>query len=171
MKINFVGLIGGILAFISLVLSWWNLILSFNGFSTDISMYPYQISGITFNTNFWYGWAALALIIVAGVLGILASIVIKGKLVLIGAGAIALLAIIIFAVGLQMDLPQLSYELGITDLGLFSSGSFGDLEVSWNYSAYLSFGFWLALISAIIMLVASLMKEGKPAAVQPPQTA
>jgi hypothetical protein len=171
LKINFVGLIGGILAFISLVLPWWTLILSFNGVSTDISMYPYQISGITFSTNFWYGWAALALIIVAGILGILASIVIERKLVLIIAGAIALLSIIIFAVGLQMDLPQLSSELGITDLGLFSSGSFGDLEISWNYSAYLSLGFWLALISAIIMLIAALIKEGKPAAVQPPPTA
>lgn len=169
MKINIIGLVGAILAFISLALPWWTLILSYNGSSMDISVYPYQVSGITFDTSFWYGWAALALIILAGVLGILASIIIKGKIVLIIAGVLALLSIIIFAVGLQMDLPQLSYELGITELGLFSSGSFGDLEISWNYSAYLSFGFWLALISAIIMIIATLLKEGK--ATPPPPTA
>lgn len=170
LKINIIGLIGAILAFISLALSWWTLVLSYDGFSIDISVYPYQISGITFSTSFWYGWATLALIIVAGILGILASIVIQGKHMLIIAGVIALLSIIIFAVGLQMDLSQLSYELGIAGLGLFSSGSFGDIEISWNYSTYLSFGFWLALISAILMIIAALLKEGKATAVPPPPT-
>lgn len=168
MKLNILGIIGGILILVSIALPWWTMTITSDGYPQDFSLYLYSTPDLPWTINTWYLWVTLALIIVAGVLVILASIIIRGKLVLISAGALALLAIIIFAVGLQLDLLQAASELGIPGLGLFSSGSFGDEEISWSYLTYLSFGFWLALVSAIIMLIAARMKQKEEAAPTPP---
>lgn len=118
--------------------------------SFDVSIYLYQVSssGITVTTfNTWYTWAALAFVIVGGILSIVGSVVAKGKTILLIGAVLTLLSIIIFALGLQMDL---SSNLGEAGIGLFSSGSY----LGANFSSYLSFGFWIALVAAIIAFVA-----------------
>ncbi|MEM2568144.1 MAG: hypothetical protein QXH20_06735 [Candidatus Bathyarchaeia archaeon] len=74
MKVNYVGIIGGILAFISLALPWWTMSMSISvggeipipgSYSVDASIYPYKgtvsasIMGIPVSmdipVNVWYG--------------------------------------------------------------------------------------------------------------------
>lgn len=78
LKPNIIGIIGGILAFVSLALPWWTMSVSSSGISLDVSVYPYMAgaSGIGLSTqiSLWYGWIALALIIVGGLLGIIGGV-------------------------------------------------------------------------------------------------
>jgi len=123
----------------------------------------------TVSVNLWYGWAALALIIVGGILGIAGSLFTKGRIVILGGGLFALLAIVIFAVGLQSELSQ-PLATGFPQASLFSSGSYGSDFGSLNYMTYLSYGFWIALVSAIIMFVASGRKTAQASPLMPMQT-
>ncbi|HLE75413.1 MAG TPA: hypothetical protein VI864_05145 [Candidatus Bathyarchaeia archaeon] len=162
MKPNIIGIVGGILAFVSLALPWWTMSLSSLGVSMDVSVYPYMasMSGIGVAAmDLWYGWVALALIIVGGLLGIVGGVKSDKTKLLSAGGALALVSIIIFAVGLQVTLLQ---GLLGTNVYLFGSGTIDSV----NYFAYLSFGFWIALVAAIMMFVASRKKPAE-AAVSP----
>jgi len=171
-KINYVGIIGGILAFISLALPWWTMNLSTSAvipISIDISIYLYKgaVSFMGFMLDLpisvWYGWSTLAFIVLGSILGILGSIISdKGKVMLGAGGALILLSMLIFAVALQIELlkgisiPSLTgtgTSLQLPGITLFSSGSLNIMETQINYSNYLSFGFWLALIATIIMFI------------------
>ena len=152
MKPNYIGIVGGILAFISLALPWWTA----STIVGNVDLYLYQmttpVGGFTLPAEeLWYCWTALALGVIGGLLGIVGSVTAYGKKLLVGGGALALLSIIIFAAGLQMHLSGLE-----APFGLFSSGE--------GYSTYLSYGFWLALVAAIIMFVAT---RKKPAPIVP----
>jgi len=174
LKPNILGLIGCVMAFISLVLPWWSMTLSASAmgisYSESVSIYTYQATvsasagamgfSSTVNVNLWYGWAALALIIVGGTLGVAGSLLTKGRpLILIG-GLLVLLSVIIFAVGLQSELSQ-PLATGFPQTSLFSSGSYGSSFGSASYMTYLSVGFWIALVSAIMIFVASARKTAK----------
>ena len=170
MKPNVLGIIGGILAFISIVLPWWTMTISSGvmgiTYSSDLSLYPYQAKATAMGVsmivdmNLWYGWAALALVIVGGVLGIVGSLLQNGKAMLIGAGVLALLSMIVFAAGLQSELSKAPINTGYPQVGLFSNGSSSVAGLtSINYTTYLSFGFWITLVAAIIMLAASRRKN------------
>lgn len=152
MKLNIIGIIGAVIAFISSTLPWWAISLSIMGTPFSDTMYLYQTGDFGYVLSLWYVWAAFALVILGGLLGLAGSIVPKGKMLLIGGGVLALLSIIIFAVGLQTDLSSSG-----APFGLFSSSSSGTGYIT-SYSTYLSFGFWLALVSFIVMLVASFRK-------------
>jgi len=165
LKINYIGIVGGILAFISVALSWWTFSASAGGISTSVDLYIYQ-TGTLYGTTTatWYTWSALALIIIGGLLGLVGSLTAMGKKVLIGGGVLALLSIVIFAVGLQMDLSNVP----VSGIGLFSSGSIsiGTISVSW--STYLSYGFWLALVAMILMFVGAMRAPTETAAAPQP---
>lgn len=179
MKVNYIGIVTGIVAFISLVLPWWTMSASagFEGItmSADVSIYPHQATAsamgmsATVAMDLWFGQAALALIIIAGIAAIVGSLIIgkTGKMVLIVAGILALLSIIIFAAGLQVELSKAPPVSFFPEVGLFSSGSWGYFGASFEYSTYLSFGFWLALIAAIIAFI-SLSKHPTAAPTVPP---
>lgn len=180
MKPNYIGIIGGILAFISLALPWWTVTLSSSimelTYSADISVYLYQVTvsamgfSMTITMDIWFGWVALALVAIGGLLGIVGSMVIdKRKMVLIIGGILVLLSLIIFAAGLQNELSKAPLTSGFPTFGLFSSGSIDFMEISMNYSSYLSFGFWLALVAAIIMFVAAMRKPEETVS-QPPSS-
>jgi len=163
LKPNYIGIIGGILAFISLALPWWTVSASVMGITVSTDLYLYQVgtvSGVTLEA--WYAWIALAFIIIGGLLGIVGSVTAMGKKLLMVGGVLALLSIIIFAVGLQMDLSKVA----IPGLGLFSSVSY----MGGSWSTYLSYGFWLALVAAIIMFVAIRIKPAEIVPTPPPPT-
>ena len=182
MKPNIIGIIGVVILFISLALPWWTMVLSpsqivsLDGYSGNVMIYPYQAtaslntpgSSLVFRTDFWYGWVALALVILGGILAIAGSLLQGAKLILVGGGIMALLSIIIFALGLQSDLSGSTFVTGWPALGLFVNGTFG----GYSYTTYLSYGFWLALAATIIILLASLRKQKTvaPAAPLPPST-
>lgn len=173
MKQNVIGIVGVIIAFIGLALPWWTMTMSAtvlgNIYSYSASIYPYQATvsvagtSVTAQLDIWYGWAALALIVVGGLLGIAGSLIQGARRILTLGGVLALLSIIVFAAGLQNELSNTLVESGWPAVGLFSSGTFSEF----NYTTYLSFGFWLALVGAIIMLAASLTKP-QAVSVAPP---
>jgi len=154
MKLNYIGIVGAIIAFISISLPWWTYIES--GVSYDLKLYD---QGSLTSLNIWYGWVALLFLIIGGLLGLAGSVMLDGKKTVMGGGILALIAIIIFPVGLQTDLMRLNVSFGV-----FFSGTISGVTVS----TYLSYGFWLALLAAIIMLVATRYPKPTPKAPSPP---
>ena len=159
LKTNVIGIVGAVIALIGLVLPWWTMTLSMTvgmnlSYSASIYLYQTTASGIgtsvTGQMNLWYGWVAFALLVLGALFGIAGSLI-KARVMLVLGGVLALLSIIVFAAGLQNDLSSSS---SLSSVGLFSSGSF----FGSSYTTYLSFGFWLALIGAIVVLAASLKK-------------
>ncbi len=182
MKPNIIGIIGGILALVSLVLPWWtmsvsNSLTTYGNLSFDVSVYPYMAGISKFDMSgglsLWYGWVALVLIIIGGLLGIVSSLQRgKAKLLSIG-GALVLFSILIFAVGLQLDFLNVPSTEGTPAFALFGSGFLSESGYNVSYNAYLSFGFWLALATALLMLVASrkITAAAARASLSQPQTA
>ena len=180
LKTNYIGIVASVIALISLALPWWTLTMSAEvmeeSSSIDLSVYPYQARmsamGVsqTLTMELWYGWAALVLIVIAGIIGIVGSVLVgkTGKTILMVAGILALLSIIIFAVGLQGELSTAVPAAGLPEVGLFSSGSYSLLGVSMDYSTYLNFGFWLALIAAIIAFISLPKHPVAPLPTPPP---
>jgi len=178
LKLNYIGIIAAILAFISLALPWWTMSMSASimgiSYTFAASVYPYQatVSAMGVSTsvpmNLWFGWAALALVVIGGVLAIVGSILLsKGKMLLLVGGILALLSIIVFAVGLQTELSKTAgLPIGI---GLFGSGSISYMGTTMDYSTYLSFGFWLALVAAILAFIAWMRHPIAEAAPPPPK--
>lgn len=169
MKLNYVGIVGGILAVVSLALPWWTMSVSSSAlgstFSMDASMYPYQATATAMGVseivsiNLWFGWAALALVVIGGLLGLVAGVITARRTLLAVGGLLVLLSIIVFAAGLQNEISNGTLATGFpTGVGLFSSSSYNYMGLSMSYSTYLSFGFWLALVAAIVMFVASTRK-------------
>jgi hypothetical protein len=174
LKMNFIGIMGGILGFVGLVLPWWTMTVSssYGGTSAaaDISIYLYRatISGPGISESqgtAWYGYSVMAILLIGSVIAITGSVITtKRKALLAAGGALALVAVILFPVAFQLDISNaLANTAGVVpsglNVGLFVSDSF-DYQgyITLNYSSYLSFGFWLALTGAILMLVAAIRK-------------
>jgi len=198
MKINYLGIVASIIAFVSLALPWWTMPISgtYMGIkmSGDMSVYTHDArvtmeamgfkatESIVDGFSIWYGYAALVLIVIAGVAGIVGSLIAgkNGKMILLVAGTLALVSIIIFAVGLDHELvspaeatggPEFTVVSASGSFGLFSSGSIsvdvaGTGLMEFDYSTYLTFGFWLAVIATILTFV-SLQTHPKVAAPPP----
>jgi hypothetical protein len=159
LKINIIGIIGAVIAVIGLALPWWTMTFSVTAgmnlsYSASIYLYQTTASGIgtsvTGQMNLWYGWVAFVLLVLGALFGIAGSLI-PARVILVLGGILALLSTIVFATGLQNDLSSTS---NLSSIGLFSSGSF----LGTSYTTYLSFGFWLALIGAIMILASSLKK-------------
>jgi len=129
LKLNAVALIAAILAFISIVLPWY---------SDSVSNYSLlDFFNIASSVGFAGGTvlilATLVLIVIGGLIGLFSSFVIgkTGKRLLIVGGVLVILSPIVFAVR-------------VMDVGLPLFGSYGGASV------YVSFGFFLAIIAAIV---------------------
>jgi hypothetical protein len=159
-----IGIIGAIIALIGLALPWWTYVQTP---SYSYSIYLYQTTAhiggasVIGPMNLWYGWVAFVLLVLGALFGIAGSLI-QARAILVIGGILPLLSVIIFAAGLQ---NQLSSTSGGSGIGLFSTGSF----FVYSYTTYLSFGFWFALIGAIVMLAALLKKpKAAPQTVIPP---
>jgi hypothetical protein len=173
LKASVFGIIGGILCLVSIVLPWWTLSLSGTGlgesFSLDASVYLYQSSVSMLGqaqsqAGSWYGWIALALIIVGSLLAFVGSIVkARGRAVLGVACIAALFSLVLFVAAGQADIASsLSGSAGNIpsgmNLGLFSSGSVDYLGVNLSFSTYLTFGFWITLVGVVLILASAIRK-------------
>jgi len=178
LKLNYVGIVGAIVAFVSLALPWWVMNFSGSFLGTSVSgqatVNLYQASASAMGTsvpislNLWYGWTALAFVVIGALLSLAGSIITRRRKAFLAAGGVlVLLSIIVFAVGLQNQISSGSLSTGFPNVSLFSSGSFSYSSVTVNYSTYLTFGFWLALVAAIIMFVAIVIKS--PYEMPPPE--
>ena len=168
------------MAFISLLLPWWVMTMSAEAMgikvSTDVSVYPHQATASTMGMSatvameLWYGQAALVLIVIAGIAAIVGSLIIgkTGKMILIVAGILGVLSIIIFAAGLQGELSKAPPVSGFPSVDLFSSGSWNFSGMRLDYSCYLTFGFWLALVAAILAIISLLKHPAAPLPASPP---
>lgn len=162
---NIVGIVGGIVAFVSLVLPWWTMTesgrIGNTTTTTTITIYTYTSNlPMAANTGLWYGWVALAFVVTGGLLAIVGSLIKNTRLLLVASGVLVLISMVIFAVGLQTELSE--SPIGPVS-SLFASGSFTTSLLSFSYTvdylAYLTLGFWLALISAILMFTAFLRER------------
>lgn len=163
MKTNYIGILGAVIAFICLVLPWWTMNLSFSvgpiSTSAQTNFYLYQlansVTGFSLANTWYYNWIAFALVLVGAILAAAGSVMEKGRPMLAIGGVLEIIAMIIFTVGLMMDLP----DSGFTGLGLFSSGTtvYG-LIFPVDFSTYLSYGFWLALVAVIVTFAGAAWK-------------
>jgi hypothetical protein len=178
-KPELLGIVGGVIALLSLALPWWTVTFSWNMMGiaqnqTWVLVYLFQaIAGLSGHYNFppsshvdlWFGWIALGLLVVGGLLGILGGLRQRVKMILVG-GLLVLASMTVFAVGLQNELWKGPIDpWGFPVSGLFSSG----IAVSRTliplplegitYMAYLTYGFWIALASAVIMFAAPMVKR------------
>jgi hypothetical protein len=173
LRLNYLGIIGGILAFVSLVLPWWVYSLRSSVLGNSIydgtTLYLYQaratILGIpTVGSSPFYCSVALVFLVLSGSLGLTGSVIPYGrKIILVVGGILALLSIVVFAIGLQNDISNGAVGGLPNGAFLFSSGSYGVLGALFSYSTYLSFGFWLAFVAAIAMFAAINREPAKTA--------
>lgn len=190
MRLNIVGMVGAIIALVSLVLPWWTMTISASHFfsSATMSIYPcrppywdtYQETTIIpWLPEGRAGGAGIAisigrlsaffLVLIGGVMGIIGSLSQRTRKYLVIGGLLALLSVNIFAVGLQIELSNEVAMQGVPPtptVSLFSSGN----VLGSYYITYLSFGFLLALIAGIVMLAASRIKleTGASEPISPP---
>lgn len=163
MKLNYIGIFGGALEFISLALPWWTLSATAMGWSVSLDIYLYtpmmqMAAGVKVAT--WFIWLTLVFVILSGIFGVLGSITEEyGEKLLIGGGLLTLLSLIIFVLGLQTLLgfgPTGSPFAMEPPFVVYSQGSYRFMDIiTIDYLCYLSFGFWLALGAAITQLFAS----------------
>jgi len=153
MKPNLLGVFAAIIGFVSLVLPWWTLTMSIAYQTMNVVFYPWGLSGdlgeiLSSTTELWWGYLAMVLVVVGGVLGLIGSLMIEKstKMLLSASGLLSLLALLVFTTGLA---STISHKFsGVT---IFYSGPY----FLWHVSAYLSLGFWLELIASILSFVAS----------------
>jgi len=153
-KLNLLGVASAILAFSSLALPWWVLHM---GKYSYVLFFPWGTeelvgSGLLFVWNKLGNYAlaiyvALAFILISGILVLVGSLMVgkRGRMLLVAAGISAVLYIATFAGGLESFL-----------IHWHSGGHPRTFYIDSVWLAYLSFGFWTALVAAILAFVASL---------------
>ncbi len=181
-KINYLAIIAGIVALVSLVLPWF-----IGGFDTsDVHMeftaYLYQITGVvntvsqTTFVSVWFGWAAIAFLLIGAVNSFTGSLIVgkKGQLLILSAGIFAILSMVVFGAGIvnsdfaSSDLnPRYTISYFPNTFGLTDAQIDGMYDSSWS----LNYGFWLALAAGIIAFAALVTHNtSKLAASKPTQT-
>lgn len=156
MRWNLLGVVSAVLAFASLALPWWVITVSSSTYTYGLGtlkFYPWGVTG---------GWAvmggyglaiysALVLMAVSGVLGLTGGLRTKnrGRTFVLAAAITAILAVVVFPVAMQSFISDTFISVN----SLFYSGMYAE---GYTASAYLSLGFWLALVSAIIAFLAYL---------------
>jgi hypothetical protein len=167
LKADFASVAGGLLAVSSLAFPWWTVSVVFRtmGIAHDpgyMSLYLYRAdataTGWSRNShlNLSFGWITLALVVSAGLLGILGGLRGRTRMVLIG-GSCAIASVTVFVASLQSELsngPVVPWGFIVT--AVFSSATINQEYLSSvSYTAYLSFGFWIALAAAVILLTSA----------------
>jgi hypothetical protein len=166
LKPNIMSVVGGSLAISSLAFPWWTVSVVFHFMGIDqsayMSLYLYRADTSALGwsrssqLNLSFGWIALILVISASLLGILGGLLRRNRMVLIG-GLCATASVIVFVAVLQSELlsgPVVPW--GFIVAGVFSSATIDQGYLSSaSYTAYLSFGFWIALAAAVVLLISA----------------
>jgi hypothetical protein len=176
LKANFTGLVAGLTAIMALALSWVTVSSTavFEDITMDFTVYLYQVQGTINGTsasvfpNVWFTLGALALITLTALLCFTGSLIAdrKGQLLLLLAGIAAILAVVIFGAGLlNSDYANPRLEPAAA-MNLFEANTFGitadeAMESSYDFVWWLGYGFWLALATAVIAFVATVVPSIK----------
>ncbi len=174
MKFNYTAIIAAAFAFSALLLPW----LTVSSQSTwavpqikmEYTVHLYQLSGtvnnvsLTTTPNVWFLWSALALVLYAGVAGIVGSFLRnrRGQILVLSAGLTALLSMVVFGAGvLNSEFVQTELEPAYV-MNLFPPNAFGisseaAMQYGYTYSWFLNYGFWLARAAAILSFVSTVL--------------
>ncbi|MCW4002767.1 MAG: hypothetical protein NWE95_02510 [Candidatus Bathyarchaeota archaeon] len=174
MKRNYFGISAGIVAFVSLLLPWFNIELWTENLSSTMNFAAnlYQLTGTVEGTTArvflmtWFTVGAIILMCITGATALLGSTLIKRKrkLFLIVSCAFALIAMLIFGYGLaNSSFAVEEINPGYT-ISQFPKDTFGlsaeeSMQNSYHYTWNAGIGFWLALATAILALVATFMSR------------
>lgn len=161
-KINYLALIAGILALVTLALPWFNG--AFKGETNDMQFTAslYQISGTVNGTSestialVWFGLVSIAFLVVSAVASFAGSVFVgkRGQMLILFGGILALLSMAVFGAGMlnsdfaNMDLnPAYTLSYFPDNFGLTAQ----QIDADWyHYSWSLNVGFWMALVTGII---------------------
>jgi len=145
--VNILGIVSAILMFVSLILPWWTLTVEGGYGAGTTSFFLIGPSpSLPANSAIFAIWLALGLVVVSGISSLVGSVKVGARSALLWGGILAALSVVIFAIGLQVFISGVFLRVS-----LFYSGPF---DGGYTASAYLSFGFWLALV-AVIMAIAA----------------
>jgi len=172
LKINYFGAIAGITALASLFLPWFTIELWTENLNSTMNFAAnlYQLTGTVDSVTktmlllVWFNAVPLVLMIAVGATCLVASSLAKTRrtTILITTCALAMTAMAIFAYGLaNSSFAAESINPGYT-ISQFPEGSFvlsaeQSMENSYDYSWAIGIGFWLALVTAILTLLATLV--------------
>jgi hypothetical protein len=170
-KINYLAIIAGILAVVSLALPWFD-----GGFKGEIydmkfTASLYQIAGTvngvseTVFVSIWFSLVAVAFLVISAVGSFVGSVTLgkKGQLLILTGGILALMSMVVFGAGIlnsdfaNMHLnPEYTVSYFPDHFGLTTQ----QINEDWyHYSWSLNVGFWVALAAGIVAFV-SLVVHG-----------
>ncbi len=169
---NYLGFIAGIVAFVSVFLPWFTIELWTSNLSSTMNFTAnlYQLTGTVEGVTrsmfliVWFNVGAFILMLITGLLCIVSSIFATSRrrtTLLIVSCVFALLAMVIFGYGLaNSSFAVEELNPGYT-ISQFPENSFGlsaeqSMQNTYDYSWQIGIGFWLALISVILSLLAVL---------------
>lgn len=185
MKVNYLALIAGVLALVSLALAWWTASFTFSTTGlipmrghVEYTVYLHRAvassagfgTAETFEVSVgrWFSQLTLLFVLIGGLATIAGAFIVgeTGKNILNATCAIFFFSILIYAAGFQSEMPRAFIEewekaglYGMPEVGLFSSGSttltFQGISFGLEYSSSLNIGFGLALIAAVLTFVSS----------------
>ncbi len=169
-------MVAGIVAVASLLLPWFSMELWTKNLDTTMNFtaYLYQITGnvegVTRSVFLVLWFTAGALVLMAGTAVTCMIAVLshgrRGRMLLLSSFAFALLSTFIFALGLvTSNFAVENLNPGYT-ISQFPEGSFGisaeqSMQKSYDYSWAAGYGFWLALVVAVLSLVSAMISRKK----------
>ncbi len=175
MKINYLGLIAGVVAFLSVFLPWFTIELWTSNYSStmNFSANLYQLTGTVEGITqsmflvVWFNVGPLLLMAITGLLCLVSSFfAARGKrnTIFVVSCVFALLAMVIFGYGLansSFAVEELNPGYAISQ---FPEDSFGlsaeeSMQNTYYYSWQIGIGFWLALTVVILSLLAVLYER------------
>jgi hypothetical protein len=174
LKINYLGIIAGITAFISLFLPWFTIELWTENLSSTMSFTAnlYQLTGAVEGVTksmfliTWFNAGTFVLILASGFMCIAASLFIKTRktILLFVASVLALAAMAVFGFGLAnsnfaVESLNPSYTINQFPEGSFGLSSEQSMQMSYDYSWAIGIGFWLASITSILALSATFLSK------------
>ncbi len=173
MKMNYLGFIAGIVAFVSVFLPWFTIELwttnlsSAMNFAANLYQLTGTVEGVTSSMFLlvWFNVGALILMLITGLLCIVSSIFAISRrrrtTLLFVSCVFALLAMVIFGYGLaNSSFAVEELNPGYT-ISQFPEDSFGlsaeqSMQNTYDYSWQIGIGFWSALTVVILSLLAVL---------------
>ena len=174
LKMKYFGIIGGIVAFVSVFLPWFNIELwtenlsSTMSFAANLFQLTGTVEGVTKSVFLlvWFNGGALILMAGAGLACLVGSVfALRSRaLIFVLSGALALIAMAVFGVGLAASSFAVeNINPGYT-ISQFPAGSFvltaeQSMQYSYDYSWAIGIGFWGALVVAVFALVAAFLSR------------
>ena len=176
MKVNYLGIAAGTVALISVFLPWFSIELwtenlgSTMNFSANLYQLTGTVEGITKSMFLpvWFNISALVLMTATAAGCFVASLInAKKRTLLLGlCGCIALISMAVFAGGLSgsnfaVERLNPGYTISQFPEGTFGLSAENSMQNSYDYSWAIGYGFWLALVAAMLAVISAILSRKK----------